>query len=352
LTSPGALPGHFARGDLRLINTLSMIATIALFIVSFVPHARCTLPTSTGYDCRLVRFPFPNLNIDSFGPLPGAFMKYSQKMLALTVVLSVILAACGEKKTAGHAAVKINGETISVAELERQMEESGQSPASGITGQMMKSMIDKELLRQAAIKDKVDTDERVRASLALANRMILASAYMHKQIQGIGKPTEAEVSGYFNQHPEFFAERKLYDVQEVAIKGKPANAAEIKAKVAGGTNLKDFLRWLDEKKIPYTNQQFSVASDQMRDVVAKKLGDARIGQAVTLDDPNQIAALFINAAQVQPVTLAQASPMIMKRIFNTKMSEGMENKIKQLREQAKIEYVAPFTENGKVSAEQ
>jgi peptidyl-prolyl cis-trans isomerase C len=281
-------------------------------------------------------------------------MNHSQKMFALAAVLSVILAACGEKKDTGHVAMKINGEAVTAADLERQLEESGMPPNSGnkITGKTMKAMIDKELLRQAAIKENLDKDEHVRASLSAANRMILASAYMHKQIEAIGKPAEAEVSGYFNQHPEFFAGRKLYDLQDVVIKGKPANGAEIKAKVAGGINLKDFLRWLDEKKIPYTSQQVSASSDQMREEMAKKFNDVHVGQATTLDDTNQTSALFVNAVQPQPITLAQASPMIMKRMVNTRMGEAMGNKLKQLREQAKIEYVAPYSENGNAGTEQ
>lgn len=281
-------------------------------------------------------------------------MSHFQKMFLLTAMLSVALAACGEKKAAGHAAMKINGEAISVAEMERQMEESGHSPESGpgITGKMMSSMIDKEVMRQAAIKDKLDNDENVRAGLALANRMILATAYMQKQMSAIVKPTDAEVNEYFKQHPEFFAERKVYDLQEVAIKPKPERLAEVKAKVAGGADLKDFLRWLDEKKIAYTSQQFSASSDQMRDEVAAKFKNIHVGQGITLDASNQMSALFVNSVQPQPVTLAQASPMIMKRLFNTRMSESVENKIKQLREQAKIEYLPPFTEKGRVGAEQ
>ncbi|HYP68112.1 MAG TPA: EpsD family peptidyl-prolyl cis-trans isomerase [Thiobacillaceae bacterium] len=281
-------------------------------------------------------------------------MNHLPKMLAFAAVLSVMLAACGEKKDAGHVAMKINGEAVTAADLERQLEESGMppNPASGISGTTMQTIIDKELLRQAAIKENLDKDEHVRASLSAANRMILATAYMHKQIEAIGKPTEAEVSGYFNEHPEFFADRKQYDLQDVIIKGKPANGAEIKAKVAGGMNLKDFLRWLDEKKIPYTSQQISASSDQMREEMAKRFRDIHSGQATTLEDENQMSVLFVNAVQPQPVTLAQASPTIMKRLASKRMGEAMQNKLEQLRDQAKIEYVAPYTANGSAGAGQ
>ena len=279
-------------------------------------------------------------------------MNHSQKLLALVTVLSVALTACGEKKDVSPAAMKINGQVITASELERQLEEFGQSPDSGagITGKTMKSMIDKELMRQAAIKENLDKDENVHASLAAANRMILATAYMQKQVAAIGKPTDAEVSEYYNQHPDFFANRKVYALQEVVINGKPANEAEIKAKLAGGIKLKDFLSWLEEKKIPNSTRELSASSDQIREVLAHKFKDAQAGQAIILDDAKQLTAIFINSVQAEPVTLAQASTTIKKRLFNMKMSGAMESKIKQLNDQAKIEYVAPYTENGKPAA--
>jgi len=281
-------------------------------------------------------------------------MNHSQKLLALVTVLSVALTACGEKKDVSPAAMKINGQVITASELERQLEEFGQSPDSGagITGKTMKSMIDKELMRQAAIKENLDKDENVHASLAAANRMILATAYMQKQVAAIGKPTDAEVSEYYNQHPDFFANRKVYALQEVVINDKPANEAEIKAKLAGGIKLKDFLSWLEEKKIPNSTRELSASSDQIREVLAQKFKDAQAGQAIILDDAKQLTAIFINSVQAEPVTLAQASTTIKKRLFNMKMSGAMESKIKQLNDQAKIEYVAPYTENGKAKAKQ
>jgi len=281
-------------------------------------------------------------------------MNHCKKLLVLAAVLGVALVACSQKKDVGQkaaspAAMKINGEVITAADLQRQLEESGMPPDSrnGITGKTMKVMINKELLRQAAIKEKLDADDKVRASIASTNRMILADANMQKQMAAIGKPTEAEVSAYFNQHPEFFAERKVYDLQEVAIKGASASEAAIKAKLASGVKLNDFLHWLDQQKIAHDAQQLSASSDRMRDDVVKKLKDARVGQAIIVDDTNQLVVVFMNSAQPQPVSLVDASPLIMKRLFNQKVGEGMENTLKKLHDQAKIEYVPPFTENGK-----
>jgi peptidyl-prolyl cis-trans isomerase C len=334
------LPGGF-EADQKFIDDC--------FVAPVLCGERCLGLAFPGYDCRANQV-FKSIDDRIFQSNTfGAYMNQTRKMLVLATLLSFALAGCGQKKGATPAAMKINGQVITASELERQMEDLGMSPDSGngITGKTMKSMIDKELMRQAAIKENLDKDEDVRASLAAADRMILATAYMQKQVAAIAKPTDAEVSEYYNQHPDFFANRKIYDLQEVAISGKPANEEEIKAKVAKGISLKDYLHWLGQKKIQYSNQQIPASTDQMREEVAKKLKDAQVGQAIPLDGTDQITALFINSVQTQPVTLAQASPRIMKRLFNSKMSETMENQIKKLHDEAKIEYVAPFTENGR-----
>jgi peptidyl-prolyl cis-trans isomerase C len=275
-------------------------------------------------------------------------MTESGKLFALAALLGVLLAACGEKKAEVPAAMKVNGEPISVAEMEHRLERFGQSARRGhtVTGKMIKMMIDKELLRQAALRERLDEDPRVHASLAEANRMILASAYMEKQIAAIPQPSEAEVKDYFNQHPERFADRKVYTLQELTIQASPDTAAEIKEKLGAGSNYDEFLRWLEGKKITSQSQEIVTSSERMREEVAKKFQGAKLGEAITLADNNQLSVLFITAIQSQPLTLEQAAPMIKSFIYNKSISERTENAIKQLREKAKIEYVPPYTEHG------
>jgi peptidyl-prolyl cis-trans isomerase C len=275
------------------------------------------------------------------------------KLIALVAVLSLTLTACGVKKTADHAdeevAVKVNGEAITSVELQdkaRQLNHLGGTQQVTIPAGMIQSKIDMELLRQAAVKDKLDADKSIRARLAESNRFILATAYLEKQMAAISKPGDAEVKAYFDQHPDRYAERKQYDLQELRIQTGPDNAAQIREKLGSGKNFKAFVRWLNDKKIPNNAQQLVATADQMPEEILQKLKSIKPGEAIAIDGKDQLDVILVNAVKPQPVTLVQASPMIGKMLDAKHKQDGMNDMMKQLREKAKIEYVPPYTANG------
>ena len=278
-------------------------------------------------------------------------MIHTNKLMVIVAVLSVALTACGAKKTADHAdvAVKVNGEAITSVELQDNARQHAQiinGQEVSVSGAIIKSQIDMELLRQAAVKDKLDADKMISARLAESNRFILATAYLEKHMAAIPKPGEAEVKAYFEQHPERYAERKQYDLQELRIKTGPENAAQIRKKLGNGKNFKAFVRWLNEKKIPNNGQQLLATTDQIPEEILQKLKSIKPGEAIAIDGKGQLDVIFLTAVKPQPVTLAQAAPMIEKVLDAKHKQDGMNDMIKQLREKAKIEYVPPYTANG------
>ena len=278
-------------------------------------------------------------------------MIHTGKLMVLVAVLGVALTACGVKKTADHAdvAVKVNGEAITSVELQDNARQHAQiinGQEVSVSGAMIKSQIDMELLRQAAVKDKLDADKMISARLAESNRFILATAYLQKQMAAIAKPGEAEIKAYFDQHPERYAERKQYDLQELRIQTGPENAAQIRKKLGNGKNFKAFVRWLNENKIPNNGQQLVVTADQMPEEILQKLQGIKPGEAIAIDGKDQLDVILVNAVKPQPVTPEQAAPMIGKMLDARHKQDAMNEMLKQLREKAKIEYVPPYTENG------
>ena len=272
-------------------------------------------------------------------------MNHPGRISLLTVSLSLLLVACSEKPATTAAAMKVNGEAISAAEIEIKLQSYAHLPAEqkqSVTGTILTSFVDMELLRQAAMKNKLDADAALQARLAGAARLIMANAYIEKTMAAVAKPDAAEIKAYYDQHPDRFAQRKHYDLRELIILGGPAILAEAEAKATEVNDLGKLSTWLLEKKIPHNEQPLSVTSDKVLEAVLQKLRSTQGGQIIQLPGKDKMTVLLVNKVEPQPLTLEQATELIAGQLFEERQGEAMKNMMKTLREKAKIEYLPPY----------
>ncbi len=277
-------------------------------------------------------------------------MNHPGKLTVLTLCMGMFLGACGEKHAAqGPSAMKINGQAISVAEVESKAQQYAHlSPTQKQTAMasILKSMADTEILRQAAVQEKLDSDAMVQGRIAESNRLILATAYLEKKMAAVAQPTEAEVKAYYDQNRDRYAERKMFDLQEVNYRAPADAVAEINTKLTPGGKSSDLVALLQKKNAAHNEQQLVVASDKIPDPILQKLRAAHAGDIINLPEKDKTIVLFINSVTPQPLTLAQAAPFISNQLYSTRKSGTMETMLKQLRDKAKIEYVPPYTAMG------
>jgi EpsD family peptidyl-prolyl cis-trans isomerase len=277
-------------------------------------------------------------------------MNKTGKLLILASVLSLSLGACGEKKptvaAASNVAVKVNGQPISAAEIAAKYGQVDGNQTHAVSEAKLKSIVEMELLRQAAIQAKLDTDETVRARIENANRTILAMAYMEKQLDAIGKPTDSEIKEFYNQNPARFAERKQYQIQEFSIQPPPGKAAEIQAQLGKVKNADAFDQWLTGNNISHGNTPVTVTSDRLPEDVLQKLKNVTVGGTAVVGGNDQLNVIFVLGEQPQPIALAQAAPMIPNMLMEKRKRETLDNMLKQLHDKAKVEYVPPYSEKG------
>ena len=277
-------------------------------------------------------------------------MKRFNTRLGILVAIVLSLSACSQKKTddesEAKAAVRVNGQSISSAELNAKVGNSQHGSLVPISSAIMKMTVDTELLRQAAIQEKLDADVEVRASLANSNRMILASVYIKKKFSAIGSPSESDIGDFYKKNPERFSDRKQYDMQVFGIQCPPDKEANVLAQFAKSNKPEAFDQWLTLNNVPHNISPTSVAGDQLPDEVLQKIKNVTAGGTVILDRKGQINVAFVINVQKQPVPLSDARSSIVNTISEARQREVMSNLMKQLHDKAKIEYVSPFTESG------
>lgn len=288
-------------------------------------------------------------------------MQLTQGIALSTLALSLMLVlhGCGDKKEgeeqkATQVAAKVGGDEITVHQLNFELAKLGGNltpeQAKQAANQVLRGLVDQQLLMQKAIADKLDRDPTVVQTLEAARRQVLAQAYVDKVTAGAAKPSEAEIKDYYDKHPELFSERRIYRLQELSVQVTPDNVAQVREKLAGVRNLNEFVEWLRANNIPARGGQSVKAAEQMPLELLPRLHALKDGQALTLSGTNTLNIVHLAGSQTQPVSQQQATPLIERYLLNARKRELAEQELKRLRDATKVEYLGAYTEAAKLES--
>jgi EpsD family peptidyl-prolyl cis-trans isomerase len=280
---------------------------------------------------------------------------YRIGLSAVAMTLAFSLTACGDKKegeskVVSPVAAKVNGDEITTQQLDFELSKLGNlnpEQAKLAANQVLKSMVDQQLMAQKAITDKLDSDPLVIQAIEASRRQILAQALIKKMTADHVKPSEAELADYYAKNPALFAERRIYRLQEINVQVKPENVERVKAELQKAKNLGDFIAWLKAENIPARAGQSTKTAEQLPLEILPRLHVMKDGQAMTFAAPGALNILVVAGSQTQPLTQEQAKPMIERYLDNAKKREIAEAELKKLKDAAKIEYLGEYADAGK-----
>lgn len=279
------------------------------------------------------------------------------KKLYLPLLVVALMAGCGDKKDGTaeegkptQVAAKVNGTELTVSQVNYALQripnlDKDQAKAASL--QVIRNLVDQEVLAQKAQSEKLDRDPVVVQALDAARRQIMAEIYMTRKLGTPAEPTDAEVSDYFNKHPELFTKRKIYRLQELSIKAPKEKQEAIRKQLADSKTLNDFVAWLKDEKYPVQASQGVKPAEQLPQALLPKLAEMPDGQAMVVNTPEGLLVILLADSQVQPVTLEQAKPAITRLLQNEARQKAAKAELDKVKAEAKIEYVGEFADAGK-----
>jgi EpsD family peptidyl-prolyl cis-trans isomerase len=264
-------------------------------------------------------------------------------LCAALILVAATLSACGDKakeKKPGQALASVNGEEVTVLQLNEELQRAGVTAAQQDTAskQLLQVLIDRQLLQEAAAKENLDRDPKVMQAIDRAKSLIIAQAYLQKRIGNPGKPTSAEVEDYFNKHPEFFSNRKQFSMSEIVI-GANDLTPEVRSAADSAKSLEEVAVWLDAHKLKYGRTQITRSTADVPPQLSSKLLGMPKGQLFVVKEGPRAMFITVNEVKDAPVTLAVASPQIEQFLVNKKNKEMASAELQRLRADAKIEYL-------------
>lgn len=271
----------------------------------------------------------------------------SPPVIALVAALALV-SGCEKPASVEKSPMvaKVGGDTITEAEINVALSRLGElteTQQAEARGKLMQMLIDQRLVADAAKKAGVDKEPAVAFAMAQASRQVLAEAYAERLAKDAPKPTESEIAEYYAQHPELFAQRRIYRVQELELKVEPAQLAAVEAKLRESHSMGDFVSWVKEQGIEGKTAMAVRPAEQIPAPLLARLSQMRDGQVtVQPGRPGYLVIQQLIESQLQPASLEQAKEAIERALVAQKRKELMEAEVKKLREAAKIEYASGF----------
>jgi EpsD family peptidyl-prolyl cis-trans isomerase len=273
----------------------------------------------------------------------------STRALAL-VLLSVLgLAACnrGGPKPTTQVAAKVGNEEISLHQINTVLAQSNSRGATPEQVQMLsrkalEGLIDQQVAVAQAIELNLNRDPDVIAQLEAARRGVLANAYVKQYLGSLPKPEVTDAKTYYVNHPALFAERRIYNVQEVVVPRSPEVLEQLSSMTAANKPMEEAVGWLKSRQLGFIPTNASRTAEQIPLDLLPRMHALKDGQDLVFSTPATVTMLRLVASRSEPLSETEALPRITQYLGTQRAVEAITGHIKELRGKTTVVYLGEF----------
>lgn len=275
-------------------------------------------------------------------------VRWSKGRLVLGVSLAVVLvmAGCGRGGGASGAAdsqvaAQVNKGEISVHQVQALLRAQPAVAAQWgekAADKALDVLVEQELAAQAAAKAGLDKQPQVIQSLALAQREVLARAYQDQLADKARLPDTSAINNYYDEHPELFVQRKIYQLEETVVRpGSQDEADALLRELPTLAGQEALNLHLTAKGLRKASQRLTVAAENVPLDWLPKLAKLPFGHSLAAQRGEAVVVWTLVGAEEAPMLLAQAKPAIQAALVRQARQQAIQEGMKKLRDEAKIE---------------
>lgn len=254
---------------------------------------------------------------------------------------AIILSACGSKeKSPSQVLVQVNGKEITVLQVNEELQNTAVRPAQQeeMTQQLLKLLIDRQLILEEAERNKIDRTPEVMRAIERSKVQVIVQAYLQSIASKVAKPLKAEIDEYYQKHPEFFAHRKEFDLRQLLIANKSYSEG-LKTFIDSAKTLDEIAVWMDKHGVVYVRRQVTRSTSDLPKQAVAQLEILPPEHLFLVDEGDNKVLNVLFATRSSPILASNAAPQIEQFLTNKTTKEMVEEEIKLLRSLAKIKYL-------------
>jgi EpsD family peptidyl-prolyl cis-trans isomerase len=268
--------------------------------------------------------------------------------IASALASLVLLASCGQSadKVTGQVVAKVNSDEITVHEINAVLARTPNVPpqlAEQAKKRILDELIQQELAAQKAIATKLDRSPDVVLAIEMAKRGILARAYLQHIAAAQFAPSEGEIKKYYVDHPELFAQRRLYTVIEISVTPNDRITAERLQQGANSDYMQKVEEWLASQNAQFVTRRAVRAAEQLPLKLLPTLRSMKDGEIrVMKGSDGGLNVIQVIATESAPLDEKAAEPAIRRFLSNERANQTIAAEMNRLNKEAKIEYFGAF----------
>jgi EpsD family peptidyl-prolyl cis-trans isomerase len=266
--------------------------------------------------------------------------------LLMAIVAAAVTGCQPSSPPVTQVAIKVNGDEISIHQVELAMQSKAATwpavAASAAAHATLASLVDQELLAQAARQQGLDRDPMVIQRMEAAKRQVLAQAHQERIGARAVEPSSDEIDRYHDAHPELFAKRRLYQLQETVVRLPADRFATLQSQVNSTTSAEALREAVGREGLRSSVRHLSISPEDLPLGVLPRIAQLKPGESLTLPLEGGARVLTLIGSQPAPIGPDRSRKLIAQYLINERKRSLVGESIKSLRHEAKVEYVGSY----------
>ncbi len=260
-----------------------------------------------------------------------------RNLISVTLATFLVV-ACG-KGVAGDTIAVVNGEGVSLAELNSELK-AANVPVSAdktqVERQLLSRIIDRKVLAQAAAGQGIDQRPEFIARRQKLSEDLLLELLTESEAERLPNPSPLELERFIASHPAMFQERAVLSVNQIQFE-PPTNMAAL-TPLQDDRSLEEVAATLGELNIPFQRSAAKFDTATLPPDLITKIQKLAPGEPFVLPSAGRILVSSIVGREPAPVDLEQQRDVAKKALLAQKAGDAMQTLLKELRAKAKVEY--------------
>lgn len=266
-----------------------------------------------------------------------------RRWAVLPVLLATALLAGCDKEPEGQVVAVVNGEEITLQELNTEM--GGAEVAEGanrdaIRNAALANVINRRLLGEIAKEQGIDATPEFIVRRRQMEEALLVQLLSQQTGRDLKEPSAAEIDRFIADNPQMFAERTILALDQIRF--APPARGEYLERLAEAKSMNEVVATLNRLGIRFERGNVRVDTATLPVGMFNQISRVGNSEPFVVPSPSMVTVSYVLGTQPAAVTGDAARPLATNAFQQRAVATELERRMKAARDEAGIDYQPGF----------